>query len=37
MPELGPNKEPKDRAFFFNVLNTLNVNLIDDMVINARN
>ena len=37
MPELANNKDPKDITFFFNVLNTLNVNLIDDMVINARN
>ena len=35
-PELQYKDEPKDREFFFNVLNTLEPNCVDKMVRNAR-
>ena len=34
-PELKHNKWPKDRTFFFNVLNTIEAKCVDRMVINA--
>ena len=36
MPELETKKEPKDRKFFFNMLNTLKPNVVDKMVHNAK-
>jgi len=36
MPELKrKKKEPKDRAFFFNILNTLSDRVVDKMVYHA--
>jgi len=35
-PELEYKDEPKDREYFFNVLNTLEPNCIDKMMRNAR-
>ena len=35
MPELVEKKEPQDRSFFFNVLNTLKDGIVDKMVFNA--
>ena len=35
-PELQYKDEPKDREFFFNVLNTLEPNCVDKMVRNTR-
>ena len=35
MPELEYKTEPKDRSFFFNILNTLQVDIVDKMVFNA--
>ena len=34
-PELKNNKPPKDRTFFFNVLNTLKHKCMDSIVYNA--
>ena len=36
LPELEFKDEPKDREFFFNVLNTLESNCIDRIIRNAR-
>ena len=35
-PELEYKDEPKDREYFFNLLNTLEPNCIDKMMRNAR-
>ena len=35
MPELKKSKIPKDRKFFFNVLNTLKPRVVDKMIFNA--
>ena len=35
MPELEEKKEPQDRTFFFNVLNTLDNGIVDKMVYHA--
>ena len=35
MPELEYKSEPQDRSFFFNILNTLYVDIVDRMVFNA--
>ena len=35
-PELKYNDKPKDRNFFFNVINTLKPKIIDKIVYNAR-
>ena len=34
-PELKEKKYPKDRTFFFNVLNTIKHGFVDNMVLNA--
>ena len=36
MPELKKSKIPKDRKFFFNVLNTLKPRVVDKMIYNAK-
>ena len=36
MPELKKSKIPKDRKFFFDVLNTLKPNIVNKMVFNAK-
>ena len=36
MPELVTKKEPKDRTFFFNMLNTLKPHVVERMVHNAK-
>ena len=36
MPELKKSKIPKDRKFFFDVLNTLKPNVVTKMVFNAK-
>ena len=36
-PELRDRKYPKDRTFFYNVLNTIKPEFIDKMVLNAIN
>ena len=35
IPELGEKPEPMDRSFFFNILNTLYMDIVDKMVFNA--
>ena len=35
MPELKKKRRPKDRAFFYNILNTLQENVVNKMVYNA--
>ena len=34
-PELKYNKPPRDREFFYNILNTFNPNIVDRMLSNA--
>ena len=34
-PELKDRKRPKDRTFFYNVLNTIKPNFIDSVVLKA--
>ena len=36
MPELKSSKFPKDRKFFFNILNTLKPRVVDKMIYNAK-
>ena len=35
IPELGEKSEPQDRSFFFNILNTLDKDVVDKMVFNT--
>ena len=35
IPELCEKSEPQDRSFFFNILNTLYMDIVDKMVFNA--